>query len=110
MKTIPTKQTNEKQTIVHTFEPNEKCFPFAILEEIETNEDGTTSSTFEPILGQNKLGEKKYRTFNEVVDYIDSKPYDLIIALMVSMLEAKDQFEKEQVELQKIKENEKSQS
>lgn len=106
MKTIPTKQTNEKQTIVHTFEPEEKGFPFAILEEIETNEDGTTSSTFEPILGQNKLGEKKYKTFNEVVDYINSKPYELIIALMVSMLEAKDKFEKEQQELLKLKQNE----
>ena len=106
MKTIPTKQTNEKQTIVHTFEPNEKCFPFTILEEIEANEDGTTSSTFEPILGQNKLSEKKYETLKEVVDYIDSKPYELIISLVVSMLEAKEQFEKEQQELLKLKQNE----
>ena len=106
MKTIPTKQTNEKQTIVHTFEPEENGFPFAILEEIETNEDGTTSSTFEPILGQNKLGEKQYETFEEVVNYIESKPYELIIALIVSMLEAKDKFEKEQQELLKLKQNE----
>ena len=106
MKTIPTKQTNEKQTIIHTFEPEEKGFPFAILEEIETTEDGTTTSKFEPILGSNKLSEKKFETFNEVIDYIDSKPYELIIALVVSMFEAKEQFENEQIELLKHKQNE----
>ena len=106
MKTIPTKQSNEKQTIVHTFEPEEKGFPFAILEEIVTNEDETITSTFEPILGSNKLSEKKYETLEEVVNYINSKPYELIIALIVSLLDAKDQFEKEQQELLKLKQNE----
>lgn len=106
MKTIPTKQTNEKQTIIHTFEVGEKEHPFAILEEIETSENGKEIKTFEVICGHNKISEKKFNNFEMAHDYLMSKPYELIMGLIVSILDAKDQFEKEQVELLKHKQNE----
>lgn len=106
MKTIPTKQTNEKQTIIHAYEQGEECYPFAILEVIETiNEDGDIVQTFEPILGNNKLGETWYKTKEEVEQYIKSKPYELILALICHTLEMKDQYEKEKQELLKLKQN-----
>lgn len=102
MKTIPMNQTNEIKTTVHAYEQGENCFPFAILEQTETdNETQETTQTFEPILGNKRLGEMQFKTKEEAEEYIMSKPYELILALIINTLDMKDKFEKEQQELLK---------
>ena len=106
MKTNPTIQTNETKTTIHSYEQGEDCFPFAILEQTEIiNEEGETSQTFEPILGNNRLGTQ-FIMKEMAEDYIKSKPYELILALIIHTLEMKEKFEKEQQELLKHKQNE----
>lgn len=107
MKTIPMNQTNEIKTTIHAYEQGEPCFPFAILEVSETNnETGETTQTFEPILGNTRIGEVQFKTKYGAEDYIKAKSYDLILALIIHTLEMKEKFEKEQQELLKHKQNE----
>lgn len=107
MKTIPTKLTNEKQITIHQSEPEEDIFPFNILEETVTiNEEGDSVVSYEPIIGNNRISETKYESMTAVVEYIRSKPYDLILALICNAIEAKDAFEKEQQQLQNQKNHE----
>ena len=107
MKTNPMNQTNEVKTTIHTYEQGEPCFPFAILEVTETNnDDGITTQTFEPVLGNNRLCERQFKTKQMAEDYIESKPYELILGLIIHTLEMKEKFEKEQQELLKHKKNE----
>lgn len=106
MKTIPTKQINEKQVTIHQSELGEETYPFAILEASEVNEEGQTESIFEPILGNNRFSEVNFKTKEETIDYIKSKPYDLILALICHCIEMKDNFEKEQQNLKNLRKNE----
>lgn len=104
METTELKQTNEKSVTIHPYTQGEECYPFAILEITEViNENGDTTSTFEPILGEYRLCEEPFETKQQVEDYIKSKPYDLILALICNTLEMKKKFEKEQQELLKHK-------
>lgn len=104
METIETKQINEKSVTIHPYQQGEKCYPFAILEVTEViNENGDTTSTFEPILGDHRLCEEPFVTKEQAENYIKSKPYDLILALICNTLEMKEKFEKEQQELLKHK-------
>lgn len=107
MEKNPMNQNNEVKTTIHTYEQGEPCFPFAILEITETlNEEGDTTQTFEPILGNNRLCETQFKSKQMAEDYIMSKPYELILGLIIHTLEMKEQFEKEQQELLKHKQDE----
>lgn len=101
MNTIPLKQSNEKSTTIHTFEETETCYPFAILEENEVNEKGETTTTFQPVLGNTKVTNETFENLVDVTNYIESKPYNLIFALICHCMEMKDNFEKEQQQLKK---------
>lgn len=98
-------EQDDKLITIHTSEPNDDIFPFGILETTTTNENNKTT-TSSPILGNNLVSEKVFNTPAECKEYIRSKPYELILALICNTLEMKEKWEKEQQELLKIKQNE----
>lgn len=104
METQTFEQEN-KQIAVHTFEENESCFPFAVLETTTINEEKEIK-TFEPVLGNKRIVATTFETMGECVDFINSKPYPLILALICDTIEMKEKWEKEQQELLKTKQNE----
>ena len=107
METKPMNQTNETKTTIHTYEQGNPCYPFSILEITETNnETGDTKQTFEPILGNIRICEIPFKEKEMTEEYIKSKPYDLILALIIHTMDMKERYIKEQQELLKNKENE----
>lgn len=100
-------ETKETKTTIHSYELGEPCYPFAILEVTEYDkETEETTQTFEPILGNNRMCETPFLNKRMAEDFIMSKPYELILALIIQTLEMKEKFEKEQQELLKHKQNE----
>lgn len=95
------KQENIQTFKVHTYEPETDIFPFAVLE-VETEE----THTFEAVLGNCKTSSLQFDTKEDCEDYILSKPYGLIIALISETITLKNKYDKEQVEPANKQENE----
>ena len=97
MKQTKLNNSNEKTFTVHPYEQGTELFPFSILEETKViNEQGDTESTFEPIIGNTRIGETKFETKEEAKDYIASKPYELTMALVMHMIELHENFKNQQ--------------
>lgn len=98
-------QQENKTITIHTSTPNDDTFPFGVLETTTTNENEEKTEC-SPVLGNNLVSEKVFNTPAECKEYIRSKPYDLILALVCNTIEMKEKWEKEQQELLNSKQNE----
>lgn len=92
-------EQEQKTITIHQYEPNEDLFPFAIVEETTTNEEREVT-TFTPTLGNQKVCEETFNNLISCEEFITSKPYSLILALICHVIEMKKQYEKEQLKLQ----------
>lgn len=91
-------KTKDVKTIKHhQSNENSKIYPFGILE---------TENGFTPTLGNSMVEKKHFKTFQECKKYIETKPYSLLTSLMCFIVESHAEYQKEQVELLKTKENE----
>lgn len=91
-------ETKNVKTIKHhQSDENSKIYPFGILQ---------TEEGFTPTLGNAMVERKIFKTYKDCKVYIESKPYSLLTSLMCFIVESHAQYQKEQVELLKSKENE----
>lgn len=64
---------------------------------------------FHITLGNNIVSEKKFNSFNQAVDYVNSKPWELILSLNCFIVEKFNSYQNEQKQLkefaQKTQEN-----
>ena len=91
-------ETKNVKTIKHhQSDESSKIFPFGILER---------ESGFTPTLGNQLVVDKKFKTKAECKQYILSKPLGLLTALMCFIVESHADYQKQQVELTKFRENE----
>lgn len=81
-----TEQENVQKISVHNLSDT-NCFPFNA---IEVNEK------FTPILGNSKVSNEVFETLEDCKEYIVSKPYELIIALVGETFKMLQEYENEQ--------------
>ena len=81
-----TEQENVQKIAVHDLSET-NCFPFNA---IEVNEK------FTPILGNSKVCNEVFDTLEDCKEYILSKPYELIIALVGETFKMIKEYENEQ--------------
>lgn len=101
--------TNEKQTLttsVQTFEPNEQYFPFSVVKFAQTEDEKEVSKKYKITLGNTLVDENEFETLEDALDYIEEKPYSLILALICHSIELHDNYKKQEELIKKTKENE----
>ena len=101
--------TNEKQTLttsVHTFEPHEPYFPFSVVKFAQTEEEKEISKKFKIALGNALVDENEFETLEDALEYIEEKPYSLILALICHSIELHDNYKTQDEQIKQQKENE----
>lgn len=101
--------TNEKTTLttsVNTFEPHEPYFPFSIVKFAQTEEEKEVSKKYKIALGNTLVDENEFETLEDALEYIEEKPYSLILALICHSIELHDNYKVQEEQILKTKENE----
>lgn len=95
-----TTQTETQTYNVHNLSET-NCFPFNVLEHNEK---------FTPILGNTRVDENWFDTLEQCKEYILSKPYSLILALIGETIKIHKEYENEQKLLAKTERKSKKQN
>lgn len=101
--------TNEKTTLttsVNTFETNEPYFPFSVVKFAQTEEEKEVSKKYKIALGNTLVDENEFETLEDALEYIEKKPYSLILALICHSIELHENYKKQDELIKQTKENE----